>query len=82
MRKVKRQVYQYTAVFEPDPEKGGYTAYIPSLPGCISEGDTFEQALQNIKEAASLWLEVMTTGKERSASRGDGVIVAPIQVAV
>ena len=82
MRKVKRQIHQYTAVLEPDKEKGGYTVYIPSLPGCISEGDTFEQALENIQEAAALWLEVMTTDKERAASCGDGVIVAPVHVTV
>jgi len=65
MKKVlEKKVYQYTAIFEPDIEVGGYTVTIPSLPGCISEGDTFEQALKNIKEAASLYLEVMRTRKE------------------
>ena len=36
---------------------GGYTVYVPSLPGCISEGDTKEEALSNIKEAIELYLE-------------------------
>jgi predicted RNase H-like HicB family nuclease len=36
---------------------GGYTVYAPSLPGCISEGDTKEEALSNIKEAIELYLE-------------------------
>jgi predicted RNase H-like HicB family nuclease len=43
-------------VLEPS-EEGGYTAYAPSLPGCISEGDTREQALSNIREAIDLYLE-------------------------
>ncbi len=38
-------------------EEGGYTVYAPSLPGCISEGDTEEEALVNIKEAIELYLE-------------------------
>lgn len=38
-------------------EEGGYTVYVPSLPGCISEGDTVEEALQNIREAIELYLE-------------------------
>ena len=38
-------------------EDGGYTAYVPSLPGCISEGNTREEALRNIKEAIALYLE-------------------------
>jgi predicted RNase H-like HicB family nuclease len=43
-------------VLEPS-EEGGYTAIIPSLPGCISEGDTKEEALKNIQEALELYLE-------------------------
>ena len=43
-------------VLEPSDE-GGYTAYVPSLPGCISEGDNKENALHNIKEAIELYLE-------------------------
>lgn len=38
-------------------EEGGYTVYVPALPGCISEGDTREEALENIKEALALYLE-------------------------
>lgn len=43
-------------VLEP-AEEGGYTVYVPSLPGCISEGDTFDEAAENIKEAIELYLE-------------------------
>ncbi|RCK73812.1 MAG: hypothetical protein ANABAC_2885 [Anaerolineae bacterium] len=38
-------------------DEGGYTVYVPSLPGCISEGDTIEEALKNIQEAIELYLE-------------------------
>ncbi len=38
-------------------EEGGYTVIAPSLPGCISEGDTREEAIRNIKEAIELYLE-------------------------
>ena len=41
-------------------EEGGYTVYAPSLPGCVSEGDTKEEALRNIKEAIELYLEADT----------------------
>lgn len=43
-------------VLEPSKE-GGYTVVVPSLPGCISEGDTREEALKNIREAIALYLE-------------------------
>jgi predicted RNase H-like HicB family nuclease len=45
-----------TVALEPGDE-GGYTVYAPSLPGCISEGDTKEEALTNIREAIRLYLE-------------------------
>jgi predicted RNase H-like HicB family nuclease len=41
-------------------EEGGYWAEIPSLPGCVSEGDTFEEAVENIREAALAWIDVAT----------------------
>lgn len=40
-----------------ESNEGGYTVYVPSLPGCISEGDTEEEAIENIKEAIELYLE-------------------------
>jgi predicted RNase H-like HicB family nuclease len=47
---------RFKVVLEPSDE-GGYTVYVPSLPGCISEGDTFEESLENIKKAIELYLE-------------------------
>lgn len=43
--------------FEPSDE-GGYTAIVPALPGCISEGDTLEEARANVREAIALWLDL------------------------
>lgn len=48
-----------TIVLEPQ-EEGGFTVYVPSLPGCISQGDTKEEAVKNIKEAIELYLEADT----------------------
>ncbi|AFZ50618.1 type II toxin-antitoxin system HicB family antitoxin [Dactylococcopsis salina] len=43
-------------ILEPSDE-GGYTVFVPSLPGCISEGDDINEALANIQEAIALYLE-------------------------
>jgi predicted RNase H-like HicB family nuclease len=47
---------KFRVVLEPS-EEGGYTVIVPSLPGCISEGNTREEALKNIREAIKLYLE-------------------------
>ena len=47
----------YKCVFEPQPD-GGFTVTVPSLRGCISEGDTYADALAHIKEAIGAWLDV------------------------
>jgi len=41
-----------------EQEEGGYTVLVPALPGCISQGDTLEEAIKNIKEAIELYLDV------------------------
>ncbi len=49
----------YQVVLTPDREDGGYVVTVPSLPGCISEGDTVEEALVNAKEAISVYLDYL-----------------------
>jgi predicted RNase H-like HicB family nuclease len=48
---------KFRIVVEYDPETKSYAAYCPELPGCCSAGDTEEEALENAKEALSLYLE-------------------------
>jgi predicted RNase H-like HicB family nuclease len=54
----KKKVLNFTVILEPDPT-GGYVVSCPSLPGCYSQGETIEEALENIKEAILLTLEDM-----------------------
>nr|VFK29006.1 MAG: HicB_like antitoxin of toxin-antitoxin system [Candidatus Kentron sp. MB]VFK29557.1 MAG: HicB_like antitoxin of toxin-antitoxin system [Candidatus Kentron sp. MB]VFK74828.1 MAG: HicB_like antitoxin of toxin-antitoxin system [Candidatus Kentron sp. MB] len=44
------------AILEPSDE-GGYTVFVPGLSGCISEGNTEDEALTNIREAIDLYFE-------------------------
>ncbi len=48
---------EISVVLEPN-ELGGFTVSLPSVPGCVSEGDTKEEALKNFKEALELHLEL------------------------
>jgi predicted RNase H-like HicB family nuclease len=50
--------YTFTAIFEP-AEEGGYTVHFPALPGCITEGDTLEEARAMAADALELYLEVL-----------------------
>ena len=52
------QAIELEVVLEPDEESGWITVSCPSLKGCVSQGRTEEEALENIKEAILLWLEV------------------------
>ena len=73
------QLLSYKVVLEPC-EEGGYTVFVPSLPGCISEGDTFDEAIENIKEAIKGWIGVSKEyGDEIPPS---DVIIESVQVAI
>ena len=50
---------RYTVVLHPDPDEGGFTVTVPALPGCITEGETLDEALANAREAIELRLEVL-----------------------
>lgn len=68
-----------TAVLVPDPD-GGYVAQIAELPGAISQGDTVEEALANVREAAEVYLEDATP--EEIEALDAHPVTAAIQVRV
>jgi predicted RNase H-like HicB family nuclease len=49
---------KFTVILELE-EDGGYSVHCPALPGCVSQGDTRQEALENIKEAIQLVLETL-----------------------
>jgi predicted RNase H-like HicB family nuclease len=50
---------EYPVIVAPlsDEDGGGFSAVVPDLPGCISDGDTPEQALANVRDAIEAWIE-------------------------
>ena len=68
---------QFNAIFEKD--QYGYFVYVPALKGCVSQGDTFEEALKNIKEAIELYLEDLKL-EEIGQATSKNYIIAPIEV--
>ena len=47
-----------SAVVRPEPDAGGYSASIPALPGCHTQGETIDEVRANLREAAEGWLAV------------------------
>ena len=47
---------RYTIILHPDPEEGGYTVTVPALPGCVTAGETIEEAIAMAKEAIALYV--------------------------
>jgi predicted RNase H-like HicB family nuclease len=53
----------YSVLYEQDSE-GGYVAFVPSLPGCHTQGETLEETERNVEEAIELYLESLSAHKE------------------
>ena len=56
-------------------ENGYYIAEVPALPGCLSQGKSQEEAIDNIKEAIEGWLEVMESRQSFDSERSVAVFV-------
>lgn len=78
-KKLTQKVLKYTAIFEP-AEEGGYVVTVPALPGCISEGDTFEEAVMMIKDAMKGYLAVTKKEGLEIPKETEDVVVTKISV--
>lgn len=71
--------YNFPIIIESD--KDGYFAFCPKLQGCYSQGETYEEAMKNIKDAVKLHIEDMIESKE-SLPQTDLISLSTIEVAV
>jgi predicted RNase H-like HicB family nuclease len=67
IHKVKRLSMRIKAIIH-QAEEGGFWAEVPALPGCITEGDTMEEVLANLKDAIQGWLEVANSSQKVESS--------------
>ncbi len=70
--------YNYTVIMERE-EAGGYHAFCPALPGCHSQGDSYEETIENITEAMELYIESLKAHAEPIPC--EDVIIKPIHIA-
>jgi len=71
-------IRRYKVILEPEPS-GGFSVYVPSLPGCASQGETEEEALTNIREAVALYLSSLR--EDGLEIPNDDVILTEVEVA-
>jgi len=69
---------EYTVVVHPD-ETGGYWTEVPALPGCGSQGETVEEALEMTKDAIALWVQALRARGEAVPEERE--IIAKVTVA-
>jgi len=73
------KVFNYTIIFEKEDD-GGYHVYCPALKGCHSQGDNYDEALENIKDAARVYLESLMENNENIPD--EDIVIKPLKVAV
>ena len=71
--------YNYTIILEKE-EDGGYHAFCPSLPGCHTQGDTYDETMSNIKDAVKLYIESLKAHKEPIPA--EDITIKPLKVAI
>lgn len=74
-----RGVFHFTAIFEKESD-GGYHVYCPALKGCHTQGDTYEESLRNIREAAALYIESLLDDHQPIPE--EDVMIQPLSIAV
>ena len=79
MKSESAQIYNYTVIFEKEIE-GGYHAFCPKLKGCHSQGDTFEEAVENITEAISLY--IYSLKEDQQLIPKEDLIFKSVQIAI
>lgn len=78
-KSISKKILKYTAIFEPAKE-GGYVVSVPVLPGCVSQGDTFEQASKMIKDAMQGYLAVLKEEKQKIPQENSNVVITQISI--
>ncbi len=78
-KKISQKILKYTAIFEPAQE-GGYIVSVPAVPGCVTEGRTFEEAELMIKDALEGCLAVLKEEGQKIPIETRDVVVRRVSV--
>ena len=76
---ISHKILEYTAIFEP-AEEGGYVVSVPALPGCVTEGETFEEASAMIKDAVEGYVQVLKEEGQEIPQEKPDVVISKITI--
>lgn len=79
MKTKSSHILRYNAIFEPC-EEGGFVVTVPKLPGLVTEGDTYEEALANAKDAISGYLTILSESGEEIPEPDSQTFSSPITI--
>jgi len=80
MKNLTKKILEYTVIFEP-AEEGGYIVSVPAIPGCVTQGETLEDAVKNAKDAIKGCLEVLKREGEDIPQEKSDVVITKISIA-
>jgi predicted RNase H-like HicB family nuclease len=83
LMKVKARKALSWSVFYEEASEGGYVAFVPALPGCHTQGETLEEAEQNVTEAITLYIESLAAHGEAIPEEGrsfQGRVIVPVSL--
>lgn len=75
-----KKIYFYPAIFQ--VEEDGYSVFVPDIPGCMTQGDTMEEALAMVQEAIGLMLEDVAPADYPAASLPQDLVLEKDQFAL
>lgn len=76
---LSKKILKYSVIFEP-AEEGGYVVSVPVLPGCVSQGETFEEAGKMIRDAIKGYLQVLKDEKQEIPQEKSDIVITQISV--
>lgn len=77
--KLSKKILKYTVIFEP-AEEGGFVASVPALPGCATQGETFEKTVEMIQDAITGYLAVLKDTKQDILTEKEDIVVTRVSV--
>ena len=79
LKKQVTQILRYNAIFDPD-DGGGFTVTVPKLPGLVTEGDNYEKAMKNVRDAINGYIQILRESNEVIPEPDKQTFTSPVDI--